>query len=54
MYHYVTKSREDFEEKVLRGGGAGITRKHTYFDEVCRMIIMHLGLRCELVYKMHL
>ncbi|GAX84157.1 hypothetical protein CEUSTIGMA_g11580.t1 [Chlamydomonas eustigma] len=34
VYHYVTKSREDFEAKVERGGGAGVTRKLEYFDQV--------------------
>ena len=34
VYHYVSKSLEDFETKVLRGGGAGITRDREYFDQV--------------------
>ena len=34
MYHYVTKSREDFQVKTQRGGGAGITRDMTYFAKV--------------------
>lgn len=34
VYHYVTKSREDFEVKTQRGGGAGITRDMTYFAKV--------------------
>ena len=34
VYHYVTKSREDFEAKLKRGGGAGITRSLDLFDQV--------------------
>ena len=36
VYHYVTRSREDFEAKIEKGGGAGIKRKKEMFDEVGR------------------
>ena len=26
IYHYLTKSAEDYEEKIERGGGDGVTR----------------------------
>ncbi|GIL78015.1 hypothetical protein Vretimale_7349 [Volvox reticuliferus] len=32
VYHYVTKSLTDFNEKMHRGGGAGVTRPTYYFD----------------------
>ena len=32
VYHYVTKSKEEFQAKVQRGGGAGVTRSMDYFD----------------------
>ncbi|KAG2449567.1 hypothetical protein HYH02_005100 [Chlamydomonas schloesseri] len=31
IFHYVTKSLEDFSEKMNRGGGAGVTRPKYYF-----------------------
>eukprot|EP00798_Chlamydomonas_sp_ICE-L_P025182 gene25182-10819_t len=31
IYHYVTKSLEDFQAKMSRGGGAGIKRSLDYF-----------------------
>ena len=31
IYHYVTKSKEDFEAKSKRGGGSGIKREIPYF-----------------------
>ncbi|PNW77661.1 hypothetical protein CHLRE_10g446150v5 [Chlamydomonas reinhardtii] len=31
VFHYVTKSFEDFSEKMNRGGGAGVTRPKYYF-----------------------
>ena len=34
IYHYVTKSREEFEAKLKRGGGAGVTRPKGLYDEV--------------------
>jgi len=34
VYHYVTKSREDFSAKVKRGGSAGIARRWSLFNEV--------------------
>ncbi|GLI63438.1 hypothetical protein VaNZ11_006329, partial [Volvox africanus] len=32
VFHYVTKSLTDFNEKMHRGGGAGVTRPTYYFD----------------------
>lgn len=32
VYHYVTKSLEDFTKKLERGGGAGVTRPTYFFD----------------------
>ena len=34
VYHYVTKSRQDFNEKMARGGGAGVTRQRSYLDRI--------------------
>ncbi len=31
VYHYVIKSLEDFQYKMARGGGAGVTRPKYYF-----------------------
>ncbi|GFR44512.1 hypothetical protein Agub_g5777 [Astrephomene gubernaculifera] len=31
VYHYVTKSLEDYQGKMKRGGGAGVTRPKYYF-----------------------
>ncbi len=33
VYHYVTRSREDFEAKSRRGGGAGVGRPLKFFDD---------------------
>ena len=38
IYHYVTKSKQDFDDKVRRGGGAGVTRPLDYMlrlDQAC-------------------
>ncbi|EFJ50032.1 hypothetical protein VOLCADRAFT_117046, partial [Volvox carteri f. nagariensis] len=32
IYHYVTKSKKDFDDKMERGGGAGVTRPSYYYD----------------------
>ena len=45
VYHYVTKSREDFEAKVLRGGGAGVSRTMEYFDKVRQLGLLDAGQR---------
>ena len=34
VYHYVTKSWEDYSAKLKRGGGAGITRDEGYFQYI--------------------
>ncbi|GAX84158.1 hypothetical protein CEUSTIGMA_g11581.t1 [Chlamydomonas eustigma] len=34
IYHYMTKSKEDFIKKLKRGGGAGNTRSMPFFDQV--------------------
>ena len=36
VYHYVTKSWEDFSAKLKRGGGAGVTRVQSFFDNINR------------------
>ena len=38
VYHYVVKSKQDFEMKMRRGGGAGVTRTRAYMttlDKQC-------------------
>ena len=38
VYHYATKSREEFLKKLKRGGGAGVTRPRNYLavlDKAC-------------------
>ena len=38
IYHYVTKSKQDFDDKIRRGGGAGVTRPLDYMlrlDQAC-------------------
>mmetsp|Transcript_25777 Transcript_25777/g.56161 ORF Transcript_25777/g.56161 Transcript_25777/m.56161 type:complete len:401 (+) Transcript_25777:202-1404(+) len=34
IYHYVTKSKEDFDVKIQRGGGAGVTRPRQYITKL--------------------
>ncbi|KAG1679436.1 hypothetical protein FOA52_007728 [Chlamydomonas sp. UWO 241] len=34
VYHYVTKSKQDFEKKMQRGGGAGVTRPRDYLRKL--------------------
>ena len=36
LYHYVTKSEEDFEVKSARGGGGGDAKGQWYWDSVQR------------------
>ena len=34
VYHYVTKSKQDFDDRFRRGGGAGITRPCNYLQRL--------------------
>ena len=34
IYHYATKSKQDFDDKVRRGGGAGVTRPRNYLQRL--------------------
>jgi hypothetical protein len=36
VYHYVTRSRQDFELKHKKGGGDGMVRSWDYFNKVQR------------------
>lgn len=40
VYHYVTKSYEDYEQKLKRGGGAGVTRDEGFFKYIQRKATM--------------
>ena len=48
LYHYVTKSKEDYEDKMVRGSGAGNHKPAGFFDIVsklstanCTMLLNH-------------
>ena len=45
VFHYITKSREDFERKSLRGGGGGSHRTWEHFNKVqkCATRDWHVG-----------
>jgi hypothetical protein len=36
IFHYITKSEEDFRWKVERGSAGGVSRKWDQFDEIVR------------------
>lgn len=41
VYHYVTKSWEDYEAKLRRGGGAGITRDAAFFHYIQKKAVLN-------------
>ena len=53
IYHYATKSKQDFDDKVRRGGGAGVTRPRNYLqrldlacNETCYEAALQFGRLC--------
>lgn len=37
LYHYVTKSKEEYEEKMRRGSAMGNRKKESYFDMISKI-----------------
>lgn len=54
IYHYVTKSKQDFEDKINRGGGAGVTRPRYYLtklDQGCTVICNEAATKVKSCFK---
>ena len=47
LYHYVTRSREDYQAKMVRGSGAGNHKPASWFDQVDRLSTANCSLLLE-------